>query len=207
VNRPAPVPSRRTRPYPGRLLPLILFAAAPLAAQELTFLGGGVFATDRERSGTASHADCRQTIHRNFAALIAYINEGRLLAHHRDGNAWQARARLPLFEDRISLSLGLGACCFFDTRPRPGGDTANVHGTAPSYGLSGTGYLSNRWFYHVLVNRIEPARSIGTTMVAAGVGFWFGREQKPTPGKLGDAPGATATSPKTRSRSTPARAW
>lgn len=171
-------------------LGVFLFVAASLRlpAQELTLLGGLIPASDSERSTPTWQVDYRQNFHPNFAASIAYINEGHLRAHHRDGTAAQAWARLPLFQDRISFSLGAGAYYYFDTQPRPGGDTANVHGTAPIYSLSATGYLSNRWFYRAMVNRIAPGGEINVTTATLGAGFWFGRAQKPTPGKLGDAP-------------------
>lgn len=167
---------------------LLLGAGLNLPAQELTFLGGVMNTSNLNQTSYTWQVDYRQDLFRNFAASIAYINEGHLPGHHRDGTAWEAWARLPLFEDRVSISLGLGAYYFFDTQPLPGGDTANVHGTAPIYSLSATGYLSNRWFYRVLVNRISPAHDIKVNTMTMGAGFWFGREKKPTPGKLGDAP-------------------
>ena len=159
-----------------------------LSGQELTFLGGVMRTSDNQQSSYTWQVDYRQDFYRNFAGSIAYVNEGHVPGHHRDGNAWQAWARLPLFQNRIDLSLGAGAYYFFDTQPLPGGDTANVHGTAPIYSLSATGYLSNRLFYRFLVNRISPAHQIQVTTAAVGAGFWFGRDKKPTPGKLGDAP-------------------
>ena len=140
-----------------------------------------------ERSSYTWQVDYRQDLYRYFATSIAYINEGHLREHHRDGTAWEAWGRLPLFEDRFAISLGLGAYYFYDTQPLAGGDTANVHGTAPIYSLSATGYLSDRWFYRINFNRISPANQIKVNTVTAGAGFWFGQEKKPTPGKLGDA--------------------
>lgn len=167
---------------------LLLCSAASLSAQELTFLGGVMKTSNFEQSSYTWQVDYRQNFYRNLAGSIAYINEGHVPGHHRDGTAWQIWGRLPLFEDRIAISLGLGAYYFFDTQPLPGGDTANIHGTAPIYSLSATGYLSNRWFYRFQVNQISPAKEMKVTTAALGAGFWFGREKKPTPGKLGDAP-------------------
>ena len=178
-------PSLRIWKLPALLL---LCAGLNVQAQELTFLGGLLPETNLERSSYTWQVDYRQDLYRNFAASIAYINEGHLRAHHRDGTAWEAWGRLPLFQDRVAVSLGLGAYYYFDTQPLPGGDTANVHGTAPIYSLSATGYLSNRWFYRVMLNRISPTDQIKTTTATVGAGFWFGQERKPTSGKLGDAP-------------------
>jgi hypothetical protein len=97
-------------------------------------------------------------------------------------------ATLPLFRDRLSLAVGAGGYYFADTQPLPNGDTANVHGGAPIYSLSATTYLNHRWFLRAQANRINPTRELKTNTVAVGAGFWFGREAKPTKGKLGDAP-------------------
>ncbi len=167
---------------------LLLGAGLSLHAQELTFLGGMLPRANLERSSVTWQVDYRQDLYRNFAGSIAYINEGHVTGHHRDGTAWQVWGRLPFNEDLLSVSLGLGGYYFFDTQPLPGGDTANVHGMAPIYSLSATGYFSNRWFWRAMVNRISPANDIKVTTATGGVGFWFGRERKPTPGKLGDAP-------------------
>lgn len=166
----------------------LLGAAVQLPAQELTLLGGILPKTSTERSSYTWQVDYSQNFHRNFAASIAYINEGHLRRHHRDGTAWEVWGRLPLFENRMSVSAGVGVYYFYDTQPLPNGDTINVHGTAPIYSLSATGYLSNRWFYRLMFNRISPANQITVNTMTAGAGFWFGQDKKPTPGKLGDAP-------------------
>ncbi len=170
----------------------VLGAGLRLQAQELTLLGGVLPKTDTERSSYTWQVDYRQEFYRNFAGSIAYINEGHLRAHHRDGTAWELWGNLPLFQDRIAISLGIGAYYFFDTQPLPDGDTLNVHGTAPIYSLSATGYLSNRWFFRLMANRITPAQQIQVSTLTVGAGFWFGQDKKPTPGKLGDAPAEKA---------------
>ena len=173
----------------GKLFACILFLAGlKLHAQEVTFLGGLLPATSTERSSYTWQFDYRQDFYRNFAASIAYINEGHLRAHHRDGTAWEAWGRLPLFKDRFALSAGIGAYYFFDTQPLPGGDTEDVHGTALIYSLSATAYLSDRWFGRVLFNHISPTNDVKVSTVTVGAGFWFGRDKKPTPGQLGDSP-------------------
>jgi len=167
---------------------ILLCAGLKLPAQELTFLGGLMNTSNFEQSSYSWQIDYRQDLYRNFAASIAMINEGHVPGHHRDGTAWEVWGRLPFAQDRFSVALGLGAYYFFDTQPLPGGDTADVHGIAPIYSLSATGYLSNRWYYRLMLNRINPAHDIKVNTMAVGAGFWFGRDKKPTPGKLGDAP-------------------
>jgi hypothetical protein len=130
----------------GLLVLLLLGSARPLAAQELTFLGGLLPKSDTERSSYTWQVDYRQVVFENFAASIAYINEGHLRAHHRDGTAGEAWVRLPLFDDHLSLSLGAGGYYYFDTQPLPAGGTADVHGSAAIYSFAATAYLNERWF-------------------------------------------------------------
>ena len=171
---------------------LLLCASPKLHAQELTLLGGVLPKTNAERSSYTWQVDYRQDFHRNFAASIGYINEGHLREHHRDGSAWEVWGVLPFAADRFSVSVGVGAYYYFDTQPLPGGDTANVHGTAPIFSLAANGYLSNRWFYRFNYNRISPSGQLNVNTLTAGLGFWFGQDRKPTPGKLGDAPNEKA---------------
>lgn len=170
------------------LLAVLAFCAASrLGAQELTFLGG-VMRADEAGSSYTWQIDYRQNFHEYVAGSFSYLNEGHIPGHHRDGNALQVWARLPFWKDRIAVALGAGAYYFYDTQYSAAGGSANIHGTAPIYSLTATGYLSNRWFYRVALSRIEPAHELKTTTASLGVGFWFGRDQKPVPGKLGDAP-------------------
>ena len=97
---------------PRFALPLALLGllgASPwLQAQELTFLGGEL------KAGTngSSHAwqvDYRQYFTTYFAGSVAYINEGHVPGHHRDGNALEAWGRLPFDHGKLALSAGVGA--------------------------------------------------------------------------------------------------
>src|SRR5512142_296456 len=109
--RPAFLEVRRTKPShnakpvknalrTSTFAALFVMCAGPtLKAQELTVLGGFLPETSGERSTFTWQVDYRQDLHRNFASSIAYINEGHLRAHHRDGTAWQIWAREPFFHD------------------------------------------------------------------------------------------------------------
>lgn len=147
--------------------------------------------TTGDESSYSFQVDYRQNFQKNFAGSFAYINEGHVPGHHRDGDTVQLWARVPFWQDRIAISLGVGPYYFYDTQYSAATGTANVHGTAPIYSFSATGYLSNRWFYRMVVNRIEPTHELRTTTAAVGVGFWFGQDTKPEPGEMGDAPALT----------------
>jgi hypothetical protein len=175
---------------PVRLLPVaaLLILLSRGVAQELSFQGGGVSTQDARFSSNGWQVDYTQDFTRWFAASAAYINEGHIPNHHRDGTAFALWGRVPLFHDRVALSAGVGAYYYYDTQPLGPADTADVHGTAPIYSLSAIGYLSNRWFMKATYNRIEPRRDVKTNMALVGLGFWFGPGQKPAKGHLGDAP-------------------
>ena len=174
---------------PWKFFALILLCAAPrLPAQELTFLSGVMTPSNLKEWSYNWQIDYRQDFARYLSGSISYINEGHVKGHHRDGSAWEMWAQFPLAHDRLTFSLGAGAYYFYDTQPLPNGDTANIHGTAPIASFSLTGYLDNRWFARLMLNRINPAKEPKVNTAALGVGYWFGREKKPTPGKLGSAP-------------------
>jgi hypothetical protein len=166
---------------------LMLSAAGRIRAQELSVLGGGTSARDVHFSSYVYQVDYRQDFTRNFAASFAYINKGHIPGHHRDGDAFQAWFRLPLFKGQLALSAGAGSYFYYDTQPGAG-DGIDVHGTAPIYSLSANLTLAHRWFLKGTLNRISPRGDVKTNTTAVGLGYWFGRERKPTTGKLGDAP-------------------
>ena len=167
---------------------LLVCAGCPLPAQELSLLGGTMRTADSKYSSYSWQLDYRQDFYKNLAASVAYINEGHVPGHHRDGTAFQAWSRLPFSRDRFAVALGLGAYYYYDTQLLPTGATGNIHGTAPIFSASATGYLQNRWHVWALFNHISPAHEMKVNTVVLGVGYWFGREEKPMPGKLGHGP-------------------
>lgn len=178
----------KSAPHPVLLLLLALLATSHLAAQELTFLGGGMSTRDLQLSTYTWQVDYRQNFTRYLAGSVSLINEGHIVGHHRDGTAAQLWARLPLFHDRVAFAIGAGGYYYYDTQPLPNGDTADVHGGAAIYSASASYYFNHRWFIRGQVSRIDPRHELKTNTTALGVGFWFGQEKKPTKGKLGDAP-------------------
>jgi hypothetical protein len=178
-----------THSFRWRHLPaLALLCLTPLAAQELSVVGGGMSTRDVQFSTYTWQLDYQQNFSSYFAGSMALINEGHIVGHHRDGTAFEVWARLPLLKGRLALAVGGGAYYYYDTQPLPGGDTANVHGLASIYSATATAYLNDRWFLKGVINRINPHDDVKTNTTAVGVGFWFGQERKPTKGKMGDSP-------------------
>ncbi|OYV00820.1 MAG: hypothetical protein CFE26_23560, partial [Verrucomicrobiales bacterium VVV1] len=80
----------RSSPWCVVLLLVLLGVGLRLPAQELSFVGGVMNTANFAESSYTWQVDYRQNLYRNFAASIAYINEGHVPGHHRDGTAWQA---------------------------------------------------------------------------------------------------------------------
>lgn len=158
-----------------------MFAAGGcLRAQEFSLLAGRMFTPDltAHNSSYAWQIDYRHGIYRNLEASIAWINEGHVRGHHRDGNAFELWYRLPLFSNILRLSAGVGPYYFYDTQPLPGSDNGSldVHGVAPIFSLSAAGVLRGRWFWRVMLNRINPTTDIQTNTILAGMGVWLGAQ-------------------------------
>ena len=104
--------SRKSHSFLSRVLSLGLglsAAGATLVGQDLTLSGGLLTPAHLNESTYSWQIDYRQEIRRHFAASAAWINEGHVSGHHRDGTAWQGWVDFPFWQDRIRLSLGAGA--------------------------------------------------------------------------------------------------
>ncbi|HVZ64016.1 MAG TPA: hypothetical protein VG936_05455 [Lacunisphaera sp.] len=167
---------------------LLLLGAGELRAQEFSFQAGGTGTPNLRTSSYSWELDYTQRLARYFSGSVSWINEGHLIGHHRDGTAGQLWVALPLLDDRLTLSAGAGAYYYFDTQTHGGGDSLDVHGTAPIYSLAATGYLTDRWFARFVINRINPHGDFHSNTALLGLGYWFGQDRRPKPDKLGAAP-------------------
>src|SRR4051812_27427795 len=107
-------------PRAGKIWAIIFLGVfSRLSGQELTFLYGRMEAPSLDETSFTWQIDYRQNLYRNLAASVAYINEGHVTGHHRDGTAWQLWGQLPFWNNRLELSLGAGAYYFYDTQSAP----------------------------------------------------------------------------------------
>ncbi len=168
----------RTIFVPFFALTVWLLASPQGRAQELTLLAGSMATSNFEETSYNWQVDYRQDFYRYFAGSVAYINEGHVTDHHRDGTAWELWGNLPFWNDRIALSFGAGAYYYYDTAQAPSG-SQNLHGAAPIFSFSATGYFTDRVFYRVMVNYIAPSNDFDSITAAVGVGVWFGPNRRP----------------------------
>jgi hypothetical protein len=163
---------------PKLLGALVLGMASGAWGQEVSVLGGSTTSGVFQKSTYGWEVDYRQDIWRYFDASVGYINEGHFPGHLRDGTDYEGWINIPLWGGRIALSGGAGVYYYYDTQLL-NGSSIDVHGTAPILSLAATGYLSDNWFYRVMLNRISPSSDINDTTVLFGVGYWFGPHRRP----------------------------
>ena len=163
-------------------------AGGRLAAQEFSFLAGAMNTPDVTPNGNSYswQIDYRHGLYRNVEMSFAWINEGHVLGHHRDGNAVELWYRLPFYANRFRLSFGAGPYYYYDTQPVPGSatDSINLHSTAPILSISAEGEIYERWFWRFVYNRINATADIKTNTAVIGVGYWLGKDPAIPKGNL-----------------------
>jgi hypothetical protein len=147
-------------------------------AQEFSLFGG---ASQGMGDNTYAWAiNYQEGLGRNFAASFMWLNEGHIPGHHRDGQAVQLWARLPLEHRRLVLSVGAGPYRYFDTYTGQAGvGYVNTHGWGMTYSARATYYTSKRWVEQLEVNRVEIPRGPGSTAVLLGIGYQLDASGEP----------------------------
>jgi len=176
----------------GAALHRWIIAAAFLAigsiasAQELSLLAGPL-----DSAGEHSYSwdiSYRTGLGRYAAWSLTWLNEGHIPYHHRDGQALQLWARLPLADDRLELSAGAGPYRFFDTvtsQNLPAYD--NAHGWGAVLSLRLAYYFDSRWIGEMKLNRVKTNGGPDTSALLFGVGYQLdapngpGPREQPTP--------------------------
>jgi len=163
---------------------LWLLVAAGARAQSFSVLAGGL----RER-GTADQSYTwslayQHPVYHGFGLGAAWINEGHLPNHHRDGLGGQLWLGTKVA--RMSLAVGAGPYYYFDTT-KPPGDFREVdsHGWGVVYSAALSWQLEHRWVHQLRVNRVASTHQPATTGVLYGIGYSFrgdeGDEQQVEP--------------------------
>ncbi|MFA5073127.1 MAG: hypothetical protein WC539_04445 [Nitrospirota bacterium] len=154
---------------------IILVAACPVQAQELTVLGGGMqdYTNTDERS-YAWQIEYRDKLGEHIAYSISYLNEGHIKNHHRDGHIVQLWARTAFLEKHLLLSAGVGPFFYYDTtRSSEGSDWENDHGWGMILSCDASWYLTNRWYVQVRTNWNQFSPSFDTVSLLGGIGYRF----------------------------------
>lgn len=156
------------------LMVLLLISTAPAVADELFALGGAMRSINADKNGT-SHSwqlEYRKELNEHFAASISYLNEGHVPAHHRDGNAIQLWAKSVAFDDRLSLSVGIGPYYYFDTtNPAANGSYTNDHGLGAVFSLATIWQTETPWLFQLRTNFVKIFGNIDSMSALAGIGY------------------------------------
>ncbi|MFM0340567.1 hypothetical protein [Paraburkholderia fungorum] len=158
---------------------LIVFSS-PASAQEFSALAGPlVSGSENSVSWDASY---REGLGRYAAWSFSWINEGHIPDHHRDGPTLQIWGRLPLWNDRLELSAGVGPYRYFDTTAaRAGGDYSNTHGWGALWSVRTAYYFDRRWIAQMQLNHAQVFGGRDTTALLFGVGYELEGNDEPGP--------------------------
>lgn len=162
-------------------------AAFGADAQELLLLGGGTHDSSVSASTYGWAVEYSQGLGEHAYVTLAWLNEGHIQDHHRDGPVAQIWGRVNLLDRRLSLALGIGPYSYFDTaQAEQGASYANDHGWGVIYSAGLTWYAGGRWLFNLRANRIETQTHVDTTMVLLGAGYQL--DAPSTPGPRATAP-------------------
>jgi hypothetical protein len=117
-----------------------------------------------------------------FAYSITWLNEGHIPGHHRDGQAVQLWARLPVDQRRAVIAIGVGPYRYFDTETaEQNGGYSNTHGWGALYSARATWYSSRRWTANLQFNHVQPSRGPSTNALMLGIGYQLDAPDSPGP--------------------------
>ena len=164
------------------LLLVGISAAFSADAQELLLLGGATYDSNVSESTYAWAVEYAQGLGENAYVTLAWLNEGHIQNHHRDGPTAQIWGRINLLDRHLSLALGIGPYSYFDTaQAERGASYANDHGWGLIYSAGLTWYTDRRWLFHLRANRIEAQDGVDRTMLLLGAGYQLDAPSVPGP--------------------------
>jgi hypothetical protein len=146
-------------------------AISGVHAESLIALAGLNDTDDHTARTYAWQIEYQQPLSPLFAASFAWLNEGHVPYHHRDGAAAQLWLGTPAWHD-LRVSVGLGPYVYFDTEAI---DTAR--GYSDAHGIAGIATtsleyeLSRSWFLSLNGSEIYAPRNVSTYTVLFGVGY------------------------------------
>lgn len=102
----------------GRLLSilLILVVSTTVMAQNISFSAGNMTVNDDNQQSMAWQIEYEYNWSQAISTSLAYLNEGHIIGHKRDGFILQGRIFAPIKSDKFLLSFGVGPYKWYDTQ-------------------------------------------------------------------------------------------
>jgi hypothetical protein len=158
---------------------ILVITVSSAQAGGFTLLGGLNRNADTGDGTYSWQVDYTKQLNSYLAVSLAYINEGHVPAHHRDGHAVSLWAYTDVVDRRLKLAAGVGTYFYYDTTvAQAGGDYSNSHGLGTVFSLAATWKTDSPWHYQIRSNVIKGFNSIDTVSVLAGIGYDLEEKEK-----------------------------
>lgn len=149
----------------------MLSAKRLLHAEEVAIFAGATDTDDHTSVSYSWQLEYRRQLHEHLDFSLAYLNEGHVPGHHRDGASAQIWAVSPALAGRVQLALGAGPYFYFDTQSA---DSApgfrDYHGVGAIVTGSLTYYIDARWFVRLNLSELHTPGDEDTRTLLLGVG-------------------------------------
>jgi len=154
------------------LLVLFLFSCNACWAQEFYFLGGVTRDIASDEHSYAWMLEYQQAWSEHTAVSIAWLNEGHVPGHHRDGLSVQFWGHIDLVPQHLSIAAGIGPYSYFDTAiAETGGSYSDDHGWGSITSVAANWNTSDRWQIQLRAQHIETDTDFDSTQILLGVGY------------------------------------
>jgi hypothetical protein len=160
---------QRLRDWLGAML--LAAAAGSAHAEDLAIFAGTTETDDRTGDSYSWQLEYRQGLLPHFDISLAYLNEGHVPDHHRDGVTTQLWAVTPRWGGHLDLALGFGPYFYFDTQDAqspPG--FRDYHGVGEIVTGSLSYYWDTRWFVRLNLSEIHTPGNEDTRTLVLGLG-------------------------------------
>jgi hypothetical protein len=136
-------------------------------------VGETILNSNGSESAVAASVEYRRGLWRYVDMTVSYIHEGGHIQSRRDGAAAQLWATRAFFDDRLTLSAGIGpyvAITQNNDLPQNRTGDGRVSGLVS---VSASYRLGQRWLTRVTWNRVVTRYDRDTDLIEAGVGLLF----------------------------------
>ena len=158
----------------------------PLRASELNVFNGQLRYDDTAPDTYIWGVEYRDAIDDHLSGSLAWLNEGHVTRHHRDGQALQLWWHTLPDSSGVVFEGGLGPYVYYDTlHPETG--YVDQHGLAGLASVAADWYVSSRWLLFLRLNRVAHA-NFNTTSADLGFGYQFADADNARPSAGGAEP-------------------